>query len=41
LCGDPARGAQKRLHIVYRCRDSEPVQVTARENETVRLSCRR
>ena len=41
LCGDPARGAQKRLSIVYRCGDSEPVRVTARENETLRLSCRR
>lgn len=41
LCGDPARGAQKRLSIVYRCGDSEPVRVFAREEETLRLSCRR
>jgi hypothetical protein len=41
LCGDPARGAPKRLNIVYRCGDSEPVRVVARENETLRLSCRR
>lgn len=41
LCGDPARGLQKRLSIVYRCGDSEPVRVTASENETLRLSCRR
>lgn len=41
LCGDPARGAQKRLSIVYRCGDSEPVRVVAREDETLRLSCRR
>ena len=41
LCGDPARGAQKHLSIFYRCGDSEPVRVTARENETLRLSCRR
>lgn len=41
LCGDPARGALKVLRIVYRCRDSEPVRVFVRENETQRLSCRR
>jgi hypothetical protein len=41
LCGDPARGAQKRLSIIYRCGDSEPVRVVAREEETLRLSCRR
>jgi hypothetical protein len=41
LCGDPARGAQKNLSIVYRCGDSEPVRVVAREEETLRLSCRR
>jgi hypothetical protein len=40
LCGDPARGEVKRLRIVYRCDDSEAVRVIARENETVRLSCR-
>jgi hypothetical protein len=41
LCGDPAHGEPKRLRIVYRCGDSEAVRVVARENETVRLSCRR
>ena len=41
LCGDPARGAQKRLSVTYRCGNSEPVRVVARENETLRLSCRR
>ena len=41
LCGDPARGESKRLRIVYRCGDSEAVRVVARENESVRLSCRR
>lgn len=41
LCGDPARGDQKRLSITYRCGDSAPVRVTAREDETLRLSCRR
>lgn len=41
LCGDPARGEQKRLRVVYRCGDSEPFRAIARENETLRLSCRR
>ena len=41
LCGDPARGAQKRLSVVYRCGGGESVRVVARENETLRLSCRR
>ena len=41
LCGDPAHGEPKRLRIVYRCGDSEAVRVVAREDETVRLSCRR
>ena len=41
LCGDPARGAEKRLRVVYRCGDSEPARVIGRENETLRLSCRR
>lgn len=40
LCGNPARGEPKRLRIVYRCGDSEAVRVIARENETLRLSCR-
>ncbi|MGZ5200488.1 MAG: hypothetical protein ACXWC4_12020 [Telluria sp.] len=41
LCGDPARGAQKLLRIIYRCGDSEPLRVVAREHETLSLSCRR
>lgn len=41
LCGDPAHGAQKFLRIVYRCGDSEPVRVSVREDESLRLSCRR
>jgi hypothetical protein len=41
LCGDPAVGASKRLSVVYRCGDSEPVRVVTREHETLRLACRR
>ena len=41
LCGDPARGAEKFLRIIYRCGDSEPLRAVAREHETLRLSCRR
>lgn len=41
LCGDPARGAQKRLRVIYRCGDSAPVRVVAREGETLHLNCRR
>jgi hypothetical protein len=41
LCGDPAISRPKRLNVVYRCGNSEPVRVSARENETMRLSCRR
>jgi hypothetical protein len=41
LCGDPARGAQKRLSVVYRCGNSESVRIAAREGEILRLSCRR
>jgi hypothetical protein len=41
LCGDPARNAQKFLRIVYRCGDSDPVRVSIREDESLRLSCRR
>lgn len=40
LCGDPARGQQKRLRIIYRCGDSEPMRAFAREGETLRLRCR-
>ncbi len=41
LCGDPSPRVLKRLTIDYRCGDSEPLRVVARENETLRLSCRR
>jgi hypothetical protein len=41
LCGDPAHGAVKHLRIVYRCGDSAPMRVVGRENETLRLGCRR
>jgi hypothetical protein len=40
LCGDPAYGVQKRLRIIYRCGDSEPMRAFAREGETLRLRCR-
>jgi hypothetical protein len=41
LCGDPAPGEQKHLRIIYRCGDSEPLKVFAREGERLRLRCRR
>jgi aldehyde:ferredoxin oxidoreductase len=41
LCGDPARGADKYLRIIYRCGDGEPQRAAAREHETIQLSCRR
>ena len=41
LCGYLAHGAQKFLRIVYRCGDGEPVRVSTREGESLRLSCRR
>jgi hypothetical protein len=41
LCGDPVRNSEKRLRVVYRCGDSEPIRVVAQEGETLRLSCRR
>jgi hypothetical protein len=40
LCGDPAGGVPKRLRVVYRCHDTAPARVVARENETLRLTCR-
>lgn len=40
LCGDPARNTPKRLRVVYRCHDTAPGRVVARENETLRLTCR-
>jgi opacity protein-like surface antigen len=41
LCGDPALGVEKRLRIVYRCGDSEPMRAFGREGQTMRLRCRR
>ena len=41
LCGDPAHNVEKRLTVVYSCGNDEPLRVTARENETLRLACRR
>lgn len=41
LCGDPARGATKRLRVVYRCGDSDAMRVVGQEGEILRLSCRR
>jgi len=41
LCGDPAVNIPKRLRIIYRCGDGEPLRAFAHENETLRLSCRR
>ena len=41
LCGDPAPGQEKRLRIIYRCGDSEPLRAFAREGETLRVRCRR
>jgi hypothetical protein len=41
LCGDPLVGAPKRLNVIYRCGRGEPIQVSARENDTLRLSCPR
>lgn len=41
LCGDPAPNARKSLRIVYRCGDSQPVRVSLREDESLRLACRR
>lgn len=40
LCGDPAGGMPKRLRVVYRCVDTASARVVARENETLRLTCR-
>ena len=41
LCGDSAPGKVKRLQVVYRCSDGEPMRATARQYDTLRLSCRR
>jgi len=39
LCGDPKRNTEKRLTITYRCGNDRPSQISARENDTLRLSC--
>lgn len=41
LCGDAAPGQVKRLRVVYRCGDSEPLRIDTRQGDTLRLSCRR
>ena len=41
LCGDPKRNTEKRLTITYRCGNDRPVQIVGRENDSMRLTCRR
>lgn len=41
LCGDPAFKVPKTLTVVYRCGNDAPLQASARENDTLRLVCRR
>ncbi|MFC5514045.1 hypothetical protein ACFPOU_23355 [Massilia jejuensis] len=41
LCGDPLVGAPKRLVVVYRCGRGEPLRISAREHDILRLSCQR
>lgn len=41
LCGDPAYKVPKRLDVVYRCGNDAPIRVAAREDDTLRLDCRR
>ena len=41
LCGNPAPGKVKRLRVVYRCGDNEPLRIVTPQYETLRLSCRR
>lgn len=40
LCGDPARGSQKRLVVVYRCGDGPELRARTREGGAVTLNCR-
>jgi hypothetical protein len=39
LCGDPARGQPKRLHVRYRCGDSQSAHAEAPEGSVMELSC--
>ncbi|HXA46919.1 MAG TPA: hypothetical protein VNW52_04765 [Burkholderiaceae bacterium] len=39
LCGDPARGQPKHLHVRYRCGDSQSVHAEAPEGAIIALSC--
>jgi hypothetical protein len=40
LCGDPARGREKHLHVRYRCGDSPSAEAEGPENSVIELSCR-
>jgi len=40
LCGDPAKGYEKHLHVRYRCGDSASAEAEAPENAVLELSCR-
>jgi hypothetical protein len=40
LCGDPAKGREKHLHVRYRCGDSPSAEAEAPENAVLELSCR-
>ncbi len=41
LCGDPARGQQKFLRVVYRCgRDGTAERVDVREGRSATINCR-
>ncbi|WLI90952.1 hypothetical protein Q4S45_07495 [Massilia sp. R2A-15] len=39
LCGDPARGARKRLTVTYRCGDSALMRAQADEGDSITLNC--
>lgn len=40
LCGDPAPGRPKHLHVRYRCGDSGSAEAEAPESSVLELSCR-
>jgi len=40
LCGDPAPGRPKHLHVRYRCGDSASAEAEAQEGSVLELSCR-